>query len=471
MSLFRVTSNKAKAACSFARANAYLFEKKTLYPALSLSRKQSLRTLSANAVYKFSMSPQELDVIRTTLPAVGAVGPDFTKHFYTRMFKAEPRLKNVFNQTNQEIGKQPQKLFQTIAFAASAAIDTGELNAEGIESICQKHCALQLDPSDYNIVGEHLLGTIKDLLTDEPSVIDAWASLYGNIAGAFTAREKEIYDEAMNVPGGWKGLRPFKLGFKEDLSKTIRRITFMPVDHKPVPKWKAGKFTTVWADLGVGVEGKYGRYTTQPRHYTLNFPHSAQEGEHSFAIAVKRDGLISSMLHDAEVGSVFNLSAPFGCFDMSDAEKLWLVDSDVPVIFISAGVGITPVMAMLENCYITRPATWLHANANGEQHAYRDRIREITAVRDGMLQRRVWYTDPLPEDGDPAGNDDNIVKYHFRGLMELEKYAEQFPREVLHLHDSRAQYFICGPPPFMNAQKGALIALGIDEKKIHHELF
>lgn len=136
---------------------------------------------------------------------------------------------------------------------------------------------------------------------------------------------------------------------------------------------------------------------------------------------MKKDGLVSSVLHEAPVGSTFDLSAPFGCFDLTGAEQMWLSDPKTPIVFISAGVGITPVLAMLENIFATRPASWLHASQNGNVHAYRDRLREIAAVRSGELQRRVWYSDLSVEDGPPGGNEanysdtHNLAKYHSLG--------------------------------------------------------
>jgi len=65
------------------------------------------------------------------------------------MFKAHPELQNVFNQTNQAIGGQPKKLLKTVAIAAQAAIDTGDLPGEAIEGICQKHAALGVGKEAY----------------------------------------------------------------------------------------------------------------------------------------------------------------------------------------------------------------------------------------------------------------------------------------------------------------------------------
>ena len=88
--------------------------------------------------------------------------------------------------------------------------------------------------------------------------------------------------------------------------------------------------------------GIHGEFTEQPRHYTLATDTNDDNGvaNRTLSISVKRDGLISNILHNAEIGSEFDLSAPVGCFDLAEAEQLWLsTDDPVPVVFLSAGVG------------------------------------------------------------------------------------------------------------------------------------
>jgi nitric oxide dioxygenase len=312
-----------------------------------------------------------LAIVGDTLPLVGELGADFTKHFYHRLFKAHPELLNLFNQTNQAKSTQPRRLLSTVATAATAAIETGELPGEAIEGICHKHAALHIQPAAYDIVGEHLLGSIQDLLTSDSKVLKAWGLLYHDIAKAFVTREQELYDEMVATPGGWLGRREFTLALKEKLSDTITRFTFVPTDGKPTQLFKAGRFTTIWTKVPANASGPHddvAHYTEQPRHYTLNVPRNKDDAAHSMAISVKKQGLVSTLLHEATEGSKFDLSAPYGCFNLQGVEDLWLTEQNVPIIFLSGGVGITPVLAMLENIYTTRPATWLHSAMNGNVH-------------------------------------------------------------------------------------------------------
>lgn len=298
------------------------------------------RSFAADTVYKFNVTPEHMETIQATLPLVGKAGTDFTKHFYARLFAANPSLLNVFNQTNQALLGQPKKLLKTVALAAQSAIDTGELPGEAIEGICQKHAALGVSPDAFNVVGEHLLGTIEDLLTDDKAVLDAWAALYGDIANVFITREKEITEHTEAIPGSWVGRRQFELVEKEKMSSVITRFKFAPLDGGQTPAFEPGKFTTIW--VPVDEEGPHGCYTEQPRHYTLALPRNEEDKNKYLSISVKKEGLVSRMLHKAEVGTTWDLSAPYGCFVMSGVDKLWLSEADVPIVFLSAGVGITP---------------------------------------------------------------------------------------------------------------------------------
>ena len=299
--------------------------------------------MPASTVYKFTIGQDQLDIVKATLPLVARAGPNFTKHFYKILFKSHPELKNLFNQTNQAKGKQPQKLLTTVALAAQAAIEKGILPGEAIEGICQKHSALNISKESYDVVGQHLLQAIRDMLTQDETILEAWGNLYGEIASIFATREAEIAQEITNTTGGWTGRRRFLLIKKEMVSSIIARLTFAPADQKPVPALVAGKFTTIW--VPVQGEGIHGSFHEQPRHYTLASPRTVDE-QNFLSISVKKDGLVSKILHDAKLESEWDLSTPHGCFVMSGVEKLWLTVPDAPVVFISAGVGLTPGKSM-----------------------------------------------------------------------------------------------------------------------------
>jgi len=87
-----------------------------------------------------------------------------------------------------------------------------------------------------------------------------------------------------------------------------------------------------------------------------------------------------------------------------------------------------------------------------------------------MYFHSVWYSDPVEEDGAPGGND-NLAKYHYKGLMDLARDAGELPPDILNLDKDTTQYYMCGPKEFMKVQRKGLVSLGVDESRIHWESF
>lgn len=399
-------------------------------------------------------------VLKDTIPAVAAAGQAFTEHFYKRLLGAHPALKGVFNMTNQVTQKQSGKLFGAVAGAAVEASERNRhLLEHTLEAICHKHVALNVQPEQYNVVAEHIVGTIKDLLTKDEKILAGWVELYGTVAGDMIAMEKKLYAEAQGTIGGWVGQREFEIAGRKAVSSTISRITFKPTDGKPVSGFKSGQYTTVWLHPPGWEHG-------QPRHYTLAVPLDPLTYSKQYEISVKKQGKVSDILHEAPIGSKVKLSPPMGAFLFSNAEQLW--GNDNPVVFLTVGVGITPCLAMLESvqsdgCLRDRKITWLHGSRSGSVHAYRPRL---IALGSNMphLTRRVWYTQPVEEDGTPEPNN-NLAKFHFEGRMKLDQV-----KPLLHL-DSNAHYFVCGPPEFEQDVRDFLAKAGVSSDRVLFESF
>merc|ERR1712048_654189 len=192
-----------------------------------------------------------------------------------------------------------------------------------------------------------------------------------------------------------------------------------------------------------------------------------------YSIAVKKEekGLVSSYLHDRiAVGDEVELSPPYGDFNISGCEQLWTSDVDAPIVLMSAGVGVTPMLSMLHTLEDTwglhdteRHVLWLHAAQNGREHGFRDYLVSMAQMHPNDITRRVWYSEP---------NDDevrgylNTSPYHFSGRMDLNEVEELLP-----LGDSRAQYFFCGPLPWMQSVNKQLTDFGVPKEALHYEAF
>lgn len=407
-----------------------------------------------------SLTTKTLELVKATLPAVAQAGPAFTDHFYKRMFTAHPELLNTFNMANQRQGKQQKALFSAIAASAVSVLDHGTLPLDLLEGVNQKHCALNVVPGQYDVVGEHILGTITEMLNPGQEVLDAWGELYGALADHCIKREEEIYNEVEARTGGWRGSRTFKITEKIKEAEFITKFSFAPLDGKPICSFSPGQYLTVWLHPTSWKK-------RQPRHYSLISDPYTQ----TYSIAVRKDqqGLVSSHLHDhMSVGDQVDLSAPFGSFNMSGCEKLWTNHPDAPVVLLSAGVGITPMLGMLGTMKSgptpqSRPVTWLHGAKNGREHAFRDYIVGLSRAHPEDLTRRVWYSAPNADD---IQGMDNKAPYHFDGRMDLSQVKPMLPLENPH-----SQYFCCGPLPWMKSIGKQLVDLGVDKSSLHFEAF
>ena len=102
------------------------------------------------------LSQKTIDIVKSTVPVLEEYGTTITKTFYKNMFTAHPELLNIFNQTNQEKGRQQTALANTV-LAAAKYIDNLEVIVPVVKQIAQKHRSLAVKPEHYPIVGEHLL--------------------------------------------------------------------------------------------------------------------------------------------------------------------------------------------------------------------------------------------------------------------------------------------------------------------------
>ncbi|WP_369310659.1 NO-inducible flavohemoprotein [Providencia rettgeri] len=389
------------------------------------------------------LDSQTIAIVKSTIPAIAATGPKLTAHFYDRMFKQHPELKDIFNMTHQANGAQREALFNAIC-AYAVHIETPEALISAVEKIAQKHASLNIKPEHYPIVGENLLAAIDELLNPGQEVLDAWGKAYGVLANIFIDREASIYQENADKIGGWAGLREFKLKQKQQQSDVITSFEFVPVDGEPVAHYRPGQYITIYIN-------HKGFANQEIRQYSLT---TAPNGQ-SYRIAVKREdqGAVSNFLHQQinEGDSVY-LAPPCGDFFID-------VDNQTPVTLISAGVGLTPMLSMLN--HLTQQGhdatiNWLHAAENGAVHAFRHEIQQLMAQQKAG-HCAIWFNQP--RDSDRLGFD-----YQYEGLMDLQKVREWIDQPNM-------QFYFCGPVGFMQHIGQQLISMGINENAIHYECF
>lgn len=391
------------------------------------------------------------DLVKGTATLLKEQGVALTRHFYARMFEHNPELKAIFNQGHQREGSQQQALAMAVAAYAQHIENPGVLMPV-LELIANKHVSLGIRAEHYAIVGRHLLASIREVLgalaTDE--LIEAWGAAYGQLADVLVGIENKLYVQAAQVQGGWSGWRNFRVARKQAESEEITSFYLVPADGGDVPAYQPGQYVSV--KLFVPVLGY-----SQPRQYSL----SAAPGGQSLRISVKREsgddesarpqGMVSNLLHaSVQEGDVIEVSPPMGDFVLHQ-------DRDNPVVLISAGVGLTPMVSMLEALSKSAPkreVRFIHACRHGGVHAFREHVAKVAAANP-RVKASVHYEFPRAEDQ---------AHPHEVGRIELSRLQDLLP-------NGEADFYVCGPKPFMQAQMAALKAMKVPAERIHAEVF
>lgn len=398
------------------------------------------------------LTPEQLAIVKSTAPAFKEHGETIAKLFYGNMLAANLDLHNIFNMTSQTTGEQPRALAASVLGYATYVDDLGKLQAV-VERIAQKHVSLTIQPEHYAIVGKHLIEAVATVLGDAvtPAVADAWTAAYGALADIFINREKELY----NSFNGWTGYRRFKIQKKVLESADITSFYLAPEDGKPLPAFKPGQYISLHLftpELDC----------LQPRQYSLSDAHSSEY----YRISVRRDhgritgrpGLISNMLHDKySEGDVVEITHPAGDFFIDPSAS-----KTAPLVLMSAGVGITPMLSILNTTVASgskQPVSWVHGSHNTEAQAFGKHVRDVSAANPNV-RTTVFKTQVT--DADAEG-----VDYHFAGRVDVAKL--QAP--ALFLDDATTKYYVCGPTSFMTDVSRALGERGVPAERIHMEVF
>lgn len=392
------------------------------------------------------MNSEQIRLVKATVPALRAHGEDITRHFYGDMFSAHPELLNIFNPANQATGHQARSLAASVLAYAEYIDETDKLGGM-VERIAHKHVSLEVLPEHYPIVGQHLLGAIATVLGDAatPEILDAWAAAYGQLADIMIGVEGKMYDESAALPGGWRGFKAFRVTDRKEESSEITSFTLEPADGAQVPTYKAGQYLA----LQIKVPGQE-RF--QIRQYSISEPWNGKR----YRISVKREpgGLISDYLHEqVKVGDELAVHMPAGDFVLHESER--------PLVMLSGGVGITPLLAMLGEMMrdgSQRPVTFVHAARSREVHAFHDEIARLIADNP-QVKRATFYT--TVTDGDERG-----VHFDEEGYISLEALRPYLPADA-----TGAEYYYCGPTGFTGAVEDVLNSLSVPKAQRFTETF
>lgn len=395
------------------------------------------------------LSSRSADVVRATLPVIGGAIGDITPAFYRRMFAAHPELeRDLFNRGNQARGDQQRALAGAIAAYATFLVDDdGPEPDEVLARIAHKHASLGITADQYPIVHEHLFGAIAEVLgeavTDE--VAAAWSEVYWHMAHALIEIEQGLYAEAAVDPGQvWRTVRVRR---RTQQSPDTVSFELGDADGHELPSGRAGQYVSVAVTLPDGAR--------QIRQYSL----TGIGAPGTWSISVKAvpathdgdriapAGEVSGHLHaNLFEDDLVEVSLPFG--------ELTLVDGEAPLLLMSAGIGVTPMIGFLHHLRATgtdRRVVVLHADRSPARHAHRSELRELVGdLADGELVR--WYEDLGARDAD------SLLR---AGRLSLD--GVDVPAD--------AEVYLCGPLPFMAAARTALADRGVRDDQLHYEVF
>lgn len=373
------------------------------------------------------------EIITATLPLVGAHIDEITSEFYRRMFEAHPELlRNLFNRGNQAQGAQQRALAASIAtFAAHLVNPDLPHPADLLSRIGHKHASLGVTADQYTVVHEHLFAAIVAVLgadTVTADVAAAWDRVFWMMADVLIALERDLY-AAAGVADGDVYRRMRVSGRVDDPSGAVL-VTVSGPDRGSTPP---GAYVSVGVTLGDGAR--------QLRQYSVV---KADGGELTFA--VKPAGEVSEWIAaNLCVGDLLDVTVPFG--------DLPTPSSGVPLVLISAGIGITPMIGLLEHLVAEAPDTAvrvLHADRGDASHPLRERQHELVdALPNATLD--VWY-----EDGVTAG--------------EPGVHAGRMSLDGIELGDG-VHVYLCGADGFVQAVRAQLTERGLPAERVHCELF
>ena len=378
------------------------------------------------------LSEKSRPIIEATLPIIAERINDITPDFYRRMFAARPDLMDgMFSRSSQLEGTQPRALAGSIAVFASYIVEHPDSYPDEVLSrVAHKHASLGLKEEEYPTVYKYLFEAIAANLGDlaTPEIVEAWTEVYWLMGNALIKLEKGLYASQANDVM----FAPFKLVDRKETGENVVVLTFEPADETPMTESKGGQYISIVVPARDGLR--------QARQYTL-LP--SEKNQRRIAVKLDPNGEMTSILHELEVGAVVEISNPYG-----DLTLEGFGDPEAPLYLFSAGIGTTPMLSFLSELVekgSQRPVTVVHADRSLDTWPLREELTEL--VNKLPNARLISFIEG--EGGD------------FAGRVDVSKLDVP----------SDANVYLCGPLPFMQGVRSALVEAGVPGKNINYEIF
>ncbi|HYS00402.1 MAG TPA: MOSC and FAD-binding oxidoreductase domain-containing protein [Gemmatimonadales bacterium] len=239
------------------------------------------------------------------------------------------------------------------------------------------------------------------------------------------------------------GFRPLAVTAIDRESADVLSLTLRSPNGQPLPTALPGQYVVLRLQRSAGGPPLI-------RSYSLSGPASTER--YRISVKIEPNGAAGAYLHEhVRVGDALDVSSPRGSFILEPGER--------PVVLLSAGIGATPVLAMLHALSAarsTRPVLWLHGARDREHHPFAAEARGLARA---LPQGRSYVCYSRPGPGDRMGEDFDTTGHLSRSVFD----EVHLPRE--------ADVYLCGPAYFMEAMKEALATVGVARERIHVEIF
>lgn len=253
--------------------------------------------------------------------------------------------------------------------------------------------------------------------------------------------------------GHWQGFRRFRVSKVIKETELCTSVYLQPTDKKPICDFKPGQHLTL--KFSVPGQGK-----PVIRCYSLSQGPRPDEYRISVkVVAPPRDqpdappGLVSHFVNRQLIqGDLIDVKAPSGSFHLD-------TDSDAPVVMMAGGIGITPMMSMIEYVLANQPQRQVilfYGSRNGADHAFKSVLNQIQAQFKNIHVINVYSA--------PGPTDQQGVDFQVAGYVSNELIQQVLPGPSF-------QFYMCGPPPFMDSVFKGLVEWGVPESRIHFEAF
>jgi ferredoxin-NADP reductase len=270
---------------------------------------------------------------------------------------------------------------------------------------------------------------------------EGWRESFNALLHSRTTGNAGLVPEIAAHPAA-PGFRPLLVTAIDQECTDVLSLTMQSADGEPLPSAMPGQYVVV----RLHPAGRPPLF----RSYSLSGPVSTER--YRISVKIEPQGIAGTHLREhLRLRDSLEVSSPRGSFVLRAGER--------PVMLLSAGIGVTPVLAMLYALSLvqsTRQILWLHAARDQEHHAFAAEVRRLML---GLPGGRSYVCYSRPDARDKLGEDYNAVGHLSRSVLA----ALGLPRE--------ADIYLCGPNRFMADMKEALAALGILPQRIHLEIF